>query len=234
MDLKEVKELSDFLSGFVSERRLQRFEEVLNNRLAHMHIVIENLFQSHNASAVLRSCDGFGIQNVHFIENRNRLRISDDVALGSSQWLSIHRYNEKENNSRAAIQKLKAEGYRIVATSPHKDDTTIDQLPVDQKFALIFGTELDGLSQEVMEEADEFVKIPMLGFTESFNISVCAAMCMYELSARIRKDVPNPHLTEEEKKRVYFEWLKASVDKSDALIRRFLEDKKRGGDAIGL
>jgi len=227
MEIKEIEELSAFLTGFVSERRLQRFEEVLNNRLSHIHIVIENLFQSHNASAVLRSCDGFGIQNVHFIENRNRLRISDDVALGSSQWLSIHRYNEKENNSRAAIQKLKAEGYRIVATSPHKNDTTIDQLRVDQKFALVFGTELNGLSQEVMDEADEFVKIPMLGFTESFNISVCAALCMYELSGRIRHEVPNPHLTAEEKKRVHFEWLKASVDQSDALIRRYFEDKKR-------
>jgi tRNA (guanosine-2'-O-)-methyltransferase len=226
MELNEIKEMSDFLSGFVAEKRLQRFKDVLSQRINHMHIVLENVYQGHNASAVLRSCDCFGVQNVHFIENRNRMRISEDVALGSNKWVSIHRHNGAENNTRETLKLLKSQGFKIVATTPHKNDITLDQLPVDQKFALVFGTELEGISEDVMAEADAFVKIPMMGFTESFNISVSAALCMYELSTRIRKEVKNPFLTDSEKAQVYLEWLQSSIDNSGALVRRFLDDKK--------
>lgn len=220
------KELITYLSGFISEKRKHRFDEVIANRTAHIRVVLENLYQAHNASAVLRSCEAFGIQHVHFIENRNHLRISDDVAMGSSNWLSIHRHKGTETNSRDTLQQLKAQGYRIVATTPHENDQTIDQLPVDKKLALVFGTEIDGITPQVYEEADEFVKIPMYGFTESFNISVCAALCMYELSTRMRKTVPNYLLTEEEKTDIYLNWLKTSVEQSEALITDYLEKKK--------
>lgn len=220
------KELITYLSGFISEKRKHRFDEVIANRTGHIRVVLENLYQAHNASAVLRSCEAFGIQHVHFIENRNHLRISDDVAMGSSNWLSIHRHKGTETNSRDTLQQLKAQGYRIVATTPHENDQTIDQLPVDKKLALVFGTEIDGITPQVYEEADEFVKIPMYGFTESFNISVCAALCMYELSTRMRKTVPNYLLTEEEKTDIYLNWLKTSVEQSEALITDYLEKKK--------
>lgn len=220
------KELSEYLLGFISEKRRQRFDEVLSRRTSHLRIVLENVFQAHNASAVLRSCEAFGIQHVHFIENRNPLRISDEVAMGSSQWLSVHRHNDHSNNSAEAIKHLRGLGYRIVATTPHKNDVTIEQLPVDKKLALVFGTEIDGISNEVMDQADEFVKIPMQGFTESFNVSVCAALCMYELSTRIRTQVPDHTLSEEEKCDVLFNWLKNSVEYSEQLIARYLQEKK--------
>jgi tRNA (guanosine-2'-O-)-methyltransferase len=232
MTTSEIQELSTFLAGFVAEKRLQRFEQVLEKRLSHLHIVLENLFQAHNASAVLRSCDCFGVQNVHFIENHNRMRISDDVAMGSSQWLTVRRYKEQANNTRATLQSLKAQGFKIIATSPHKDEHTLKSLPLDQKVALVFGTEQEGISQEVMEEADGFVSIPMMGFTESFNVSVCAALCMYELSTRIRSEVPSPYLSDQEKAEVRLQWISASVDNSAALIRRFSEDKKSGSNSI--
>jgi len=227
MDKNLKIELSDYLSSFVAEKRLQRFNEVLGNRTDHLRIVLENMYQAHNASAVLRSCEGFGIQHVHFIENRNHVKISEDVAMGSSKWLSIHRHNNSSNNTIETIQHLKKMGYRIVATSPHKNDTTIDKLPVDKKLALVFGTEIEGISQEVIDHADEFVKIPMQGFTESFNVSVCAALCMYELTGRIRNEIRNISLSDDEKIDIYFEWLKATVDKSEAIIQRYLQDKKR-------
>lgn len=219
-------ELINYLLTFVSEKRKQRFDEVIQNRTNHLRIVLENVYQGHNASAVLRSCESFGVQHVHFIENRNHLKISDDVAMGSSNWLNIHRHNQTNSNTIETIQHLKNLGYRIVATTPHKDDCTIDKLSVDKKLALVFGTEIDGVSPEVFAHADEFVKIPMYGFTESFNVSVCAALCMYELTTRIRKDIPNYTLNEDEKIDVYFEWLKTSVDKSEGLIRNYLKSKK--------
>lgn len=226
MDTSLKKELIDYLSSFIADRRKTRMDEVIAQRTDHLRIVLENVYQAHNASAVLRSCDCFGIQNVHFIENRNRLRISDDVAMGSSNWLTIERHNQKENNTADALRHLKSLGYRIVATTPHKNDFTIDTLPVDNKMALVFGTEIDGISQDVFDMADEFVRIPMYGFTESFNVSVCAALCMYELTTRIRKTVPDYLLSEEEQINVYFEWLRGSVEHGDALVRKFLQDRK--------
>jgi tRNA (guanosine-2'-O-)-methyltransferase len=219
-------ELIHYLSTFISENRKKRFDEVIANRTRYLKIVLENVYQAHNASAVLRSCESFGIQDVHFIENKNHLKISDDVAMGSSNWLTIHRHNQSDNNTAEALQDLKKSGYRIVATSPHKTEQTIDQLHVNTKMALVFGTEIDGISQDVINQADEFVKIPMFGFTESFNVSVCAALCMYELTGRIRKTVPEYLLREEEKVDIYFEWLKTSVEKSEALIENYLNKKK--------
>jgi len=220
------KELIEYLKGFMSERRVQRFNEVIAERTDYMRIVLENVYQAHNASAVVRSCDCFGIQNVHFIENRNKMKISDDVAMGSSNWLSIHKHNEKENNTIETLQDLKNKGYKIIATTPHKDDFTPDTLPIDIKIALVFGTEIDGISQEVFEMADGFVRIPMYGFTESFNISVSAAICMYEITSRIRKNIPNYLLNENEKTDIYLDWLKNSVEKSDALIANYLKQKQ--------
>jgi len=226
MDKALKTELSTYLLSFISENRKIRFDEVLSQRTDHLRIVLENVYQDHNASAVLRSCESFGVQHVHFIENRNRLRISDDVSMGSHKWLNVHRHNQSENNTVEAIKYLKAQGYRIVATTPHKNDFTLDKLPVNKKLALVFGTELEGISQDVFDHADEFVKIPMYGFTESFNVSVCAALCMYELTTRIRQEVKNYLLSEEEKRDVYFEWLKTSVDKSEGLIENYLQNKK--------
>ncbi|MBA3665610.1 MAG: RNA methyltransferase [Bacteroidetes bacterium] len=225
MEQEEKKELIAYLSGFISERRKQRFDEVIANRTDHIRIVLENVYQGHNASAVLRSCDCFGIQNVHFIENKNNMKISADVAMGSSNWLTIHRHNKSENNTRESLLHLKSLGYKIVATTPHKNDFTIDTLPVDDKLALVFGTEIEGITPDVYELADEFVKIPMYGFTESFNISVCAALCMYELTTRMRKTVKDFNLSEEEQVNVYFDWLKTSIDSSEGLIENFRKMK---------
>lgn len=226
MKEQNILPLISYLESFITEKRKERLNQILSQRSDHMRIVLENVFQAHNTSAVLRSCDCFGVQNVHFIENNNTLKISEDVALGSSNWLSIHRHKNSENNTRETLQLLKKQGYKIVATSPHKKDYALHELPVDKKFALVFGTELEGISDEVVKEADDFVRIPMYGFTESFNISVSAAICMYELSRRIRESVQEYGLNEVEKTRVYFDWLKNTVQKSEALIEDYLSKHK--------
>jgi len=225
MNLSEKKELINYLSQFISENRKARFDEVISHRTNYLRIVLEDLYQGHNASAVLRSCDCFGVQDVHFIENKNNMKISADVAMGSSNWLTIHRHNNSENNTRDTLLNLKSQGYKIVATTPHKNDYTPDTLPIDQKMALVFGTEIDGITPTVFELADEFLRIPMYGFTESFNISVSAALCMYELTTRIRKEVKDYLLTEEERTEVYLEWLKTSIESSEGLIQNFNKDK---------
>lgn len=226
MTEKNIQALIPYLEGFITEKRKARLKQVLSQRSGHMRLVLENVFQAHNTSAVLRSCDCFGVQHVHFIENNNSLKISEDVALGSSNWLSIHRHQQQDNNTLEALRALKNAGYQIVATSPHQNGYSLHELPVDKKFALVFGTELQGISNEVKQEADAFVTIPMFGFTESFNISVSAAICMYELSRRIRESVPQFELDAAEQTQVYFEWLKNTVQKSEALIEDFLAKQK--------
>ncbi len=226
MDRELKQSLCNYLEGFISENRKARLNAVLSERTAHLRIVLENIYQAHNASAVLRSCDCFGIQHVHFIENRNNLKISDDVALGSSNWLSIHRHREAGNNTVMALQELKQQGYRIVATTPHEKSQPLSSLPVDKKLALVFGTEMHGISEEVWQTADEFVYIPMFGFTESFNISVSAALCMHELSTRIRSTVSDFRLSPDEKLDVYYNWLCQSIGQSEGIIKSFLNDKK--------
>lgn len=220
-DLAYNKALTEYLEGFVGERRLGRLKEVLNKRTNHLTIVLEDVYQTHNFSAVLRSADIFGIQSINFIENRNKYKISEDVAMGSTQWLSLNRYQHHENNTKTCLNDLKSKGYKIVATSLHKNSISLQQLDISKPTALVFGTELTGITQDVEEMADEFVTLPMYGFTESFNISVCAALCMYELRGRVEKEFPNYQLTRSEKETIYIEWLKASIRKPDLIIKEF-------------
>jgi tRNA (guanosine-2'-O-)-methyltransferase len=221
---KSKIDLIKYLSQFVSENRLKKFDEIINERTRHITVVLEDIYQAHNASAVLRSCDCFGIQDVHFIENRNKYKISTDVDMGASSWLSIYRYSEKENNNTSScINSLKQKGYRIIATTPHEKDCTLDQLPIDNKIALVFGTEIDGISEEVRNHADDFVRIPMYGFTESFNISVSAALSMYELTSRLRKSNNQYRLSEIEKEDILLDWMKSSIKRCDLIIKEYLK-----------
>jgi tRNA (guanosine-2'-O-)-methyltransferase len=216
-----------YLSEFVTPERLDTFDEVLNYRTNYLTVLLEDLYQPHNASAVLRSCDCFGIQNVHIIENRNSYSVNPDVALGSNKWLTLIKYNQGEYNTIDAYQILKREGYRIVATVPHNDATNLDEFVLKGgKSALVFGTELEGLSKNAIQEADEYLRIPMFGFTGSFNISVSAAIILYQLTSQLRSSNIRWQLTSIEKEELKLEWLKRTIKKSDLLIREFLEKEK--------
>lgn len=216
--------LLDHLLNFVTEKRNALFDKVLSNRTKHVTVVLEDIYQSQNASAVLRSCDITGVQNVHIIENNYKYSINPDVALGSFKWLNLTKYDEHDFNTIAAFDKLRSEGYRIVATTPHKNDQNLDEILLDKKVALVFGTELTGLSKIAIDNADEYLKIPMYGFTESFNISVSAALVLYNLTNKLRKSTINWHLTNEEKLAIKLEWAKRSIDRSDVIVRHFLKN----------
>src|SRR4030042_2486900 len=167
------EKLIKYLEQFVTERRLQLINRVLSQRTRYITVVLEDIYQSHNASAVLRSCDCFGIQDVHIIENRNTYQLNPDVALGSNKWLTLYKYTREQNNTATALTKLKKTGYRIVATTPHANGCPLQEFDLHKgKTALVFGTELEGLTGNATTMADEFLTIPMAGFTESLNISV--------------------------------------------------------------
>ena len=220
-------QLVSYLSGFATTNRLKRFEEVLSGRTRHLTVVLEDIYQSHNAAAVLRSCDCFGIQDVHVIENKNRFEPNPDVELGSLKWITLHKYNSKEENTADCIAQLKKQGYRIVVTSPHKNDCTIEELDIVSKSALFFGTEMRGATPVAFEQADAFVKIPMVGFTESLNISVSAAVTLYTLSTRLRKSEVNWPIGDGEKQAIRLQWLWNSLPRADILERDFLKKQNR-------
>jgi len=215
--------LLNHLLKFITVKRNSLFDKVLSKRTRHITVVLEDIYQSQNASAVLRSCDITGIQDVHIIENNYEYAVNPDVALGSFKWLNLIKYSEHNTNTIAAFNKLRSEGYRIVATTPHKNDQTLEDIPLDKKVALVFGTELTGLSTTAIENADEYLNIPMFGFTESFNISVSAALILYNLTNKLRNSAIEWHLTEEEKLDIKIEWAKRTIDRSDVMVRHFLK-----------
>ncbi|AHW58657.1 tRNA (guanosine-2'-O-)-methyltransferase [Draconibacterium orientale] len=221
--------LINYLSGYLTPQRLELYDKVLNRRTRHLTVVLEDIYQKQNASAVLRTCDCFGIQDVHIIEDRNEFQVNREIAMGASKWLSLHKYNNKENNALDAIQTLKKQGYRIVATTPHNNDLGLQDFDIAKgKTALVFGSELPGITETIMQEADEFLKIPMYGFTESFNISVSAAIILHHLTMKMR-DSKDLHwqLSNDEKDELKMEWIRKTIKRSELIEKRFWEENKK-------
>ena len=222
MDKNKLIKFRDFLREYVQEDRIELFNRILDERTRYVTVVLEDIYQPQNASAVIRSCDCFGIQDAHIIENENEYQINPLVVHGASNWIEFIKYNQKKNNTLDCINKLKAQGYRIVATSPHANETNLTNLDITKgKIALVFGSEGPGISDIVKENADEFVKIPMYGFTESFNISVSAAICLSSISTKLRKSDINYHLSKEERDVLITKWMRQTVLDGDKMEREF-------------
>lgn len=211
---------TEYLEEYITENKKGKIEKVMAERTRHMTVVLEDIFQPHNASAVVRSCDCFGVQDLHVIENKFKYDVNPKVVMGASKWVDIHKYgkaNADRSYTKECLQSLKQKGYRIVATTPHTNDVSLDEFDVSTPFALVFGTEYDGITDDVREEADEFLKIPMYGFTESFNISVSASLCMQHLSFKMRNEGVDFRLTPEEKEELLLVWYKKIVTSSEQL-----------------
>lgn len=215
--------MTEYLLGFVTDRKNELFAEKIRQRTRHLTVVVENLYQDHNFSAVMRSCDCFGVQDVHVIENSFSYRVNDEIALGASQWINVHRHRQHENNTVECITKLKRQGYVIAATTPHKDDVDLEEYDITKPTALLFGTEKEGLTPQALELADVYVKVPMVGFTESLNISVCAAICVHHLTWKMRNSGIDWQLPEKDKWDVLYDWVRATLKDPDGMERVWRE-----------
>ncbi|MDX2110661.1 MAG: RNA methyltransferase [Verrucomicrobiota bacterium] len=216
--------LAKKIEGMLSPERVERIDTVLTQRTRHITVVLEDIFQPHNASACLRSCECFGVQDVHILESLAKFRPNEDIAVGAAQWLTLHKYfrHEPEAQSRM-LATLKERGYRLVATSPSSDAPSLDELSLDQPLAIAFGTEQTGLSKELMAAADGLVRIPMHGFTQSFNVSVSVALCLYEMTTRLRRMPINWRITETESAELRFRWLVSALPNRHSVINPLLE-----------
>ena len=211
--------LLEHLEGYLTEQRKKTFQKILKQRTKHFTVATEDVYQLHNTSAVIRSCDVFGIQEVHIVEERNSKRIDREIAMGAQKWVDLNRYHSVKD----ALKELKQKGYQIVATTPHKNEGFLQDFDVSKKSCFFFGRETEGLSQDVLDEADCFLKIPMAGFTESLNISVSAAIILQEVTTRLKQTNIHWQLTEEEQLEKRLDWCKKTIKSYKDIIKRFYQ-----------
>lgn len=212
-------ERTDYMSGFLTGERIQTLRRTLAMRTRYMTILTENTFHPQNASALVRHCEAFGVQDLHTVETMCRFDPSVNIVRGTDKWIDIIRHDSTEE----AIASLKASGYRIVATTPHRESCTPETFDVEKgRFCLVFGTEHAGVSPQIISAADEFLRIPMCGMVESLNVSASAAILIYMLSHRMRLSDVAWRLSEAECSEVMFRWVMSSVrDARRILERRF-------------
>lgn len=213
LDLK----LLDYLESLLTENRRARFKKVLSQRTKYFTVATEDVYQLHNTSAVMRSCDVFGIQEVHIVEEANSKCIDREIAMGAQKWVDLNRFD----TTKSCIEALKSKGYQIVATTPHAEDCDLIDFDITKKSCFFFGKETEGLSQQVIDQADCFLKIPMVGFTESLNISVSAAIILQHITTQLRKSTINWQLTEEERVEKRFDWINKTIKDYDAIVEHY-------------
>jgi len=207
----------------ISPHKAGLFQHIAAQRTRKICVVLEDIYQPHNASAVLRTCEALGIQDVHIIENKNRFETKPQVSLGASRWLSIFRYNEVANPTQICLNQLKTEGYSLWATSPHGDGVDLEAMEPspEEPIALVLGTEKEGLSPVALEMADGFLRIPMYGCTESFNISVSAAICLHHLTWKMRLK-SGWELSPIEQRNLEIEWCERATRRTEEMRAAFL------------
>jgi tRNA (guanosine-2'-O-)-methyltransferase len=215
------QKLYAMLCEHLSPRKVELFDHVAALRTRHVTIVMENIYQAQNSSALLRSAESFGIQDLHIIENEHGFQHHRRIAKGAQDWLTLHRYNASSNNTSDCIQLLKKKGYRIAVTALHHDSTSIHELDISHKTALVLGTELTGASQEALAQADVLVQIPMAGFTESMNVAGAGAVIMENLTHRLRNSSYPWQLSPEEQLQLKIQWARKTITWSDYLIQMF-------------
>lgn len=212
-----------YLEDFITENRKEGFMKVLKNRTKHFTIVTEDLFQLHNTSAVMRSCEVFGLQDLHVIEENMGKTIDKEIAMGAEKWVDIHRHSSSQN----CIDHLRSKGYQIVATTPHADSSLLENFDISKPAALFFGTERSGLSDDIINQADSYIKIPMVGFTESLNISVSAAIVIQDITTRLRNSGIAWELTPEEILEKRIDWARKTIKDIDNVTERFIQLQSR-------
>ena len=220
-------DLLKHLESIITENRKVAFEKVLSNRTRHFTVVLEDIYQKHNTSAVVRSCDIFGIQDIHIIENKYNSYVSNQVAKGAQKWIDFNEYNTEVYNTQTCIDTLRSKGYQIIATTPHSDSCMLQDYDISKKSAFVFGVEKAGVSDEMMQEADGYLKIPMVGFTESLNVSVAAAIILNGLTTRLRDSDVNWQLSEREKNEKRLDWCKKTINNVDQIIERYYIDNQK-------
>ncbi len=211
------EDLLKYLQRYLSPKRIALYEKVLSQRTNYFTVATQDIFQLHNTSAVIRSCDVFGIQNIHVIEENKPKKLDREIAMGAQKWIDVNRYG----STLQCISTLRKKGYQIVATTPYEESVLLSAFDISKPSAFFFGTEKEGLSEEVIQQADCALKIPMFGFTQSLNISVSAAIILQQLTSRLRESEFEWQLSIEEKLEVKMNWTRRNITNVELLIEKY-------------
>lgn len=215
--------LTQHFSQYITDHKKEFFQKVLSQRTRHVTVVLEDIYQSQNASAAIRTSECMGLQDVHIVENTSKYQFNTRVLKGSDKWMNLVRYRSKNiNNTEVCFQNLKQQGYTIYTASPAEGGVSIHDISINNRTAIVFGNELRGASEYALSQCDQKVKIPMYGFTESLNISVSVAICLNTLIAKLHDMEWVYGLRSEEKEELTLQWYRKVVRKSDLIEKEFL------------
>ncbi|KYG73795.1 hypothetical protein AWW68_14070 [Roseivirga spongicola] len=224
MEIELKNSLVQLLEEYVTPNKIELIDKVLAERTRYLTVVMEDFYHSQNASAVMRTCDCFGVQDVYITQRLHDYNVNPNVVRGASKWLSLNMFEREEQSTEKCFNSLKSKNYRLVGTTPDRDSASIKELNINQPIAFVFGTEKQGMSNYAKEHVDELVHVPMYGFTESFNVSVSAALILNELVDRIKRESVDWALSAEEKLDLKFEWYQHIVKRSDLHIKNYIAE----------
>ena len=226
LNREQKNQLLAFLDGFLTDSRRERLNEVLDNRTSHFCVAMEDLFYERNSGAIIRTADGYGIQHIHVIEPKDsfKAKVTNIISKGAEKWVTKTQYGNLHTGTQDCIDSLGSKGYQIVATSPHVNGHTIHDFDIMKKSAFFLGAEKAGISDEIMEQADDFISMPIYGFTESFNVSVANGILLHELINRLRKSDVKWQISDEERNELMLDWTLKSIVSSHFLAEKFMRD----------
>lgn len=222
-EMEQETELVRELSSGRAPGRVAKIDHALVHRTRYLTAVFENTYQSHNAAAAIRCCEGFGLQAIHVVEGLRKFRPSRQVTMGADRWMDIGRHRDVGS----CLESLKGGGYRIAAATLRPGAVPLQELPLDRPLALLIGHERKGLSEEAHEGADLWFHLPMYGLTQSFNLSVFCALCLYDLTRRLRESDQPWLLAEDERRRLKMRWLAEDSAANARLYRERMEGGAR-------
>ena len=218
--MKTKQQIYEHLSRFLSSERLSAIEKQSAGSSRFILPVLEDVFQFRNAAAIIRSVEACGFHQVVAMEKRNTFDPNLEVTKGAENWVAV----EKMPHAMESLQKIKSRGYKMVAVSPERDAVSLPDFVINQPVALVFGTEWHGVSENFLEFCDETVSIPMYGFTSSFNVSVAAAICIYDLKQKLIQNHIHHFLSEDEQQDLKIRWALNSIKSGRQILERFLAE----------
>ena len=207
----------EYLQKFLTPERLQKIEHFAQESSDFVLPVMEDIYQFRNAAAIVRSVEACGFHKVVAMEKENFFEPNLKVTKGADTWVEV----EKMPRTIESLQNIKNRGYKIVAVSAENNAKMLPDYKVDEPLALVFGTEWEGTTDELLDFADETLAIPMFGFTRSFNVSVAAAICMYELKQKLLKSNIDYKLSEEKLLQMKIRWAVNSIQSGKEILEKY-------------
>ncbi|MCZ2085730.1 MULTISPECIES: RNA methyltransferase [unclassified Kaistella] len=210
----------EYLQQFLTDERLEKINRFAPESSDFVLPVIEDVYQFRNAAAIVRSVEACGFHKIVAMESENQFNPNLRVTKGAETWVDV----ERLPHSLDSIKQIKNRGYKIVAVSPEKNATLLSDFQMTEPVALVFGTEAEGVTDEILDFSDETLAIPMYGFTRSFNVSVAAAICVYDLKQKLMRSNLDYKLSEEKLWEMKVRWAVNSLQSGEQILAKYLRE----------